>query len=155
MSSTVVPRELLPKWCGENQLSFCPNLAYTILAWFGFGVSLFQLFILMSCIYNNMPTKYCYAGSLLWPKNVMILVDLNLLILWGPAPETSSLQLSQTRIIINALFLILKTSMHVVVWFLGGLQSPVTKTQDEKSLGSCLEKISREIPGEGPASVFF
>lgn len=112
--------------------------------------------VFVSIFYSNeLPTKYCYPGSLLWPKNVVILVDLNLLILWGPAPETSSLQLSQTRIVINALFLILKTSMHVVVWFLGGLQSPVTKTQDEKSLGSCLEKVSREIPGEGPASVFF
>lgn len=51
----------------------------------------------------------------------MILVDLNLFILQGPAPEASYLQLSQTRIVSDALFLILKTSVPVVMWFLGGL----------------------------------
>lgn len=75
----------------------------------------------MSCICNNIPTKYCHPGSFTWQNNVMILVDLNLFILQGPAPEASYLQLSQTRIVSDALFLILKTSVPVVMWFLGGL----------------------------------
>lgn len=54
--------------------------ASIVMAWFVYRVFIFVLmfFILVSCIYNSVPTKYWYFSSLIWQHNVITIVNLNL-----------------------------------------------------------------------------